>query len=427
MAAPQGTPPRKAQVSWWERTKSARAPLPGSRRVYRSDATRAQVQAVAEEIAAGVDDATALLGPLRPRSQDPLHGLVFVLRDDFLDTLRVHFAVNGAAPGHAFASPIGRGIACVIEDVPPQEVSRALRVAAVDEACAVAMGAELAPWLVAGAADAVARRAGVPLGSAPMAAGQAAVDAVRDATGRTSAAVIAREVLGRSVGEYAAQASVREGIQHEFAASLVRFVASLDRSDGGTRIQRLARALNDGTEPLTAAADIIGLRTERDCSAFGDAWQRFAAQERADARQTAFERLAFLAEGLRVVRADGEEPEDFPALARSLADRNFTWPRVARPGWSVVKASVPESFAVPGGVWPPAPAQEGARVAPGPRFVLERAPGERSSVATEGLDGGDMRIEWLATRPDTEAPLVWQIVRREGPPQPPRRPQAPPP
>jgi hypothetical protein len=385
------------------------------------------VRGVAGEIAAGVEGTSALLGAMRPRSQEPLHGLVFVLRDDFLDTLRVQFAVDGVAPGHAFSSPMGRGIACVIEDVPPQEVARALRVAAVDEVCAVAMGAELAPWLVAGAADAVARRTGVPLGSAPMAAGQAAVDAVRDATGRSSAAEIARELLGRSVAEYAARATAREGIQHECAASIARFVASLDRSDGGARLPRLARALNDGSEPFTAAADVIGLRTERDWSAFGDAWQRFAAQERADARQTAFERLAFLAEGLRVVRADGEEPEDFAALARSLSDRGFAWPRVARAGWSVVKAAVPESFAVPGGVWPPAPVPEGARVAPGPRFVLERVPGQLASVATEGLDGGDMRVEWLATRPDPEAPLVWQIVRKDGPPQPPRRPEAPPP
>ena len=88
---------------------------------------------------------------------------------------------------------------------------------------------------------------------------------------------------------------------------------------------------------------------------------------------------------------------------------------------------MPESFAVPGGVWPPAPVTDGVRVAPGPRFVLERAPGALASVATEGLEGGDMRIEWLATRPDPEAPLVWQVARKDGPPQPPRRPEAPPP
>lgn len=395
--------------------------------MFRSDATRAQVRAVAGEIAAGVSDAAALLGPLRPRSQEPLHGLVFVLRDDFLDTLRVHFAVNGVAPGHAFASPIGRGIACVIEDLPPQEVARALRVAALDESCAVAMGAELAPWLVAGAGDAVARRTGVPLGSPPMTAGDAAVSVVRAELERQPAAALAKGLIGRSSSEYAAQALEAEGIQHELASSLVRFVASMDQSDGARRLARLARALNDGAEPAVAAADIIGLRRDGDWAAFGDAWRQFTAQERADPRQTAFERLAFLAEGLRAVRADGEEPEDFAALARSLADRSFAWPRVARPGWSVVRASVPESFAVPGGVWPPAPVTEGARVAPGPRFVLERAPGERASVATEGLDGGDMRVEWLATRPDPEAPLVWQIVRKDGPPQPPRRPEAPPP
>ena len=382
---------------------------------------------MAREIAAGIDGITALLGTMRPRSQEPLHGLVFVLRDDFLDTLRVQFAVNGVAPGHAFASPIGRGIACVIEDVPPQEVARALRVAAVDETCAVAMGAELSPWLVAGAGDAVARRAGVPLGSQPMRGGEASVAAVRGAIDAGAAEKAARELVGQSIGEYTARASDREGIQHELAASLVRFIASLDQSDGGTRLARIARALNDGAEPSVAAADIIGLHADSDWAAFGRAWSEFAARERADDRQTAFERLAFLAEGLRAVRADGEEPEDFSALARSLADRRFAWPQVARPGWSVVKASAPESFAVPGGVWPPVPAPEGARVAPGPRFVLERAPGGLASVATEGLDGGDMRVEWLATRPDPEAPLVWQIVRKDGPPQPPRRPEPPPP
>ena len=427
MAQPQSAQPRRAQASWWERTQAARASLPGSRRVFRSDATRAQVQAVAAEIAAGADDTAALLGAMRPRSHEPLYGLVFVLRDDFLDTLRVHFAVNGVAPGHAFASPTGRGIACVIEDLPPQEVARALRVAAVDEACAVAMGAELAPWIVAGTGDAVARRAGVPLGSPPMAAGEAAVSAVRAELERQPAAALAKGLIGRAVREFAAQASEGDGIQHELASSLVRFVASMDQSDGARRLARLARALNDGAEPAVAVSDIIGLHRDGDWAAFGDAWRKFAAQEPADARQTAFERLAFLAEGLRAVRADGEEPEDFAALAKSLSDRRFTWPRVARPGWSVVSAAVPGSFSVPGGAWPPAPVQEGARVAPGPRFVLERAPGELASVATEGLDGGDMRVEWFATRPDPEAPLVWQVVRKDGPPQAPRRPEPPPP
>ena len=374
-----------------------------------------------------MDGTAALLGPMRPRSQEPLHGLVFLLRDDFLDTLRVHFAVSGFAPGHAFASPAGRGIACVIEDLPPQEVARALRVAAVDETCAVAMGAELAPWLVAGTADAVARRTGVPLSAPRMVTGDAGIAAVRAELDRRSAATVAKELIGRPIREYSAQAVEREGIEHELAASLARFICAMDQSDGAGRFMRIARALNDGADPVQATADVIGLRQEVDWAAFGDAWARFAASEQSDPRQTAFERLAFLAEGLRTVRADGEEPEGFAALAQSLMDRRFAWPRVARPGWSVVSAASPASFAVPGGVWPPPSAPEGARVAPGPRFVLESAPGERASVATEGLEGGDLRIEWIATRPDPEAPLVWQVVRKDGPPQPPRRPVPPPP
>lgn len=427
-AAPsQAAQPPRAQASWWERTQAARASLPGSRRVFRSDATRDQVRAVAVEIAAGIDDTGALLGSLRPRSQEPLHGLVFVMRDDFLDTLRVHFAVSGVAPGHAFSSPIGRGIACVIEDLPPQEVARALRVAAVDETCAVAMGAEIAPWLVGGAADAVARRAGVPGGATPMTSGHAAVSAVRGAVQQQPAESLARAVMARSIEAYAGGAAGSEGLQHEVAASLVRFIGALDRSDGATRLVRLARAMNDGADPVTAAADIIGLHRDSDWAAFGKSWGQFASGEVADPRQTAFERLAFLAEGLRAVRADGEDPADFEALAQSLVDRRFSWPRTARAGWSVVKASVPESFSVPGGAWPLAPSPEGARVAPGPRFILERAAGGPAGLATEGLEGGDMRVEWLATRPDPEAPLVWQIVRKDGPPQPPRRPDAPPP
>ncbi len=395
--------------------------------MFRSDGTRAQVKAVAVEIAAGMDDAMALLGPLRPRSQEPLHGLVFVMRDDFLDTLRVHFAVNGLPPAHAFAAPTGRGIACVIEDLPPQEVARALRVAAVDEVCAVAMGAELAPWFVAGAGDAVARRTAVPLPSPALSAGHAAVHAVREACARESAESLARSIMGRSMRDYMRQGGDASGLQHEIAASLVRFIGALDASDGRMRITRLARALNDGAEPATAAADAIGLYRDGDWAAFGEAWRKFVDSERADPRQTIFERLAFLAEGLRALRADGEEPEDFAALARSLADRRFCWPPVARPGWSVVRAEVPESFAVPGGAWPPRAAPEGARTPPGPRFVLERAPGAIASVATEDLEGGDMRVEWLATRPDPEAPLVWRVIRKDGPPQPPRRPEAPPP
>lgn len=413
--------------SWWERTERARASLPGSRRVYRSDASRGQVQSVARDIDRGTSDALALLGPLRPRSRDPLHGLVFVLRDDFLDTLRVKFAVVGVAPGHAFESPMGRGIACVVEDVPPPEVSRAIRAAAVDEMCTVAMGAELAPWIVAGAADAVARRASANLGARAMMAGEAGLGAVRDALDRGSPASIARTAFGQTVAEYASAAASGQGLQHELSSSLVRFLQALDQRDRGSRLPRIARALNDGAEPLVAVSDALGLREERDWNAFGESWSRFAASEVADPRQTAIERLAFLAEGLRALRADGEEPGDFAALAASLADRRFAWPRHARSGWSVVNASSPASFSVPGGTWPPIVPPAGVRVAPGPRFVLESAPGGLASVATEGLDGGDLRVEWLATRPEPEAPLVWDIVRKDGPPRLPQRPSAPPP
>jgi hypothetical protein len=112
----------------------------------------------------------------------------------------------------------------------------------------------------------------------------------------------------------------------------------MDQSDGAGRFSRIARALNDGADPVQAAHDVIGLHRDSDWAAFGDAWSRFAATEQPDPRQTAFERLAFLAEGMRAVRADGEEPADFAALARSLADRRFVWPRFSRPGWSVVSA-----------------------------------------------------------------------------------------
>jgi hypothetical protein len=267
----------------------------------------------------------------------------------------------------------------------------------------------------------------VPLGAPGMLTGDAGIAAVRAELDRRSAATVAQELVTRPLREYSARAAEREGIEHELAASLARFICSMDQSDGAGRFVRIARALNDGADPVHATADVIGLHRESDWAAFGDAWSRFASSERPDPRQTAFERLAFLAEGLRAVRADGEEPEDFAALARSLVDRRFSWPRAARPGWSVVSATTPGSFSVPGGVWPPPSAPEGARAAPGPRFVLESAPGERASVATEGLEGGDMRVEWIATRHDPEAPLVWQIVRKDGPPQPPRRPAPPPP
>jgi hypothetical protein len=425
--ATQGAPPRRAMASWWERTEGARASPPGSRRVFRSDASRAQVQSVAVQIDAGIADTLTLLGPLRPRSMDPLHGLVFVLRDDFLDTLRVKFAVNGVAPGHAFSSPLGRGIACVVEDVPPPEVVRAVRAAAVDETCAVAMGAELAPWLVAGTADAVARRASAPLGARPMMVGAAALGAVRDALDRSQPRELARTMMGQSLQDYAAEAQPGNAARHELSASLVRFVSALDQRDRGSRLVRIARAINDGAEPGVAASDALGLWQERDWNAFGESWSRFAASEAEDPRQTALERLAFLAEGLRVMRSEGEEPRDFAALAASLTDRKFAWPLAACPGWSTVRASSPASFAVPGGSWPIAVPPSGGRVAPGPRFVLESAPGGLASVATEGLEGGDLRVEWLATRPEPEAPLVWEIVRKDGPPRAPRRPQPPPP
>ena len=417
---------RRAQVSWWERTEKGQSQRPGDRRIYRADAAPAQVKALVADLSAGAADTTALLGPLRWRSLERIHGLVFRARDDYLDTLRTRFAVIGVGDAMAFSSPLGRGIACTIEDVPPMRLARAVRAAATDECCALAFGTELMPWLASGVADAVARRDAAPLDATAMQTGLAGIEAVRASlkVEGASAAAIARGLLLRTIEQWSVDSASQHGIAQEQASSIVRMLFQRDRQDGRGRIARMARCLNDGMTPTDAVADSLGLRTDQDWDAFGSAWAEFARAEADDPRQTAIERLAFLAEGIVALHADGQVPETFDALAAALADRGFAWPAASRPGWSCVKASDPASFSVPGGTWPLPPPE--ARIARGPRFLLERTSAGHPCIATEGLEDGDLRVTWMATRPEPEAPLVWRIVERHGPPPAAARPKSPP-
>ncbi len=419
VSVPQGV---VARASWWDRTEQSGFSTDSHR--VRSDLSQSASLAAAH----GIDRSWAMidsaLGGLRPRTRGLQVALLFESQEDLSETMRSHFAVDAPSEVFAFRSPLGQGIALCTEDTPAPWATRGLLAGICGEYLRLACGADLPPAVQCGLLDLVARGDGA-LGGGGI--GDAGVALVRSATTKKGAPSV-QSILSMSAQQWATAASSDPtGALCEQSASIIRFLTRPNSPRGVSAFQHYLRLVATGTPSADAFAGAFGLDNDATWHDFDTQWRAFAANEKSHPLETVRERLGFFGEGLRLLEGEGAAPADFEALKIALTDRAFAAPKWWRPGFSQVRADCSSVFTLSDGcagreepatdskgravpAKPATPIKPGARSA---RFTLGPPDAPTSAPTVFVADSQSLRLKltWFKTRPDAEAPWVWDIGR----------------
>ena len=399
-----------ARESWWDQTSKTMFVATSHR--IRSNLPAKTNSSTAEGIDRLWFTIDGGLGQLRPRSRGLQQALLFTTQEDLSETMRSQFAVDAPSDAFAFFSPLGQGIAVCTEDIPAPFAARGLSAAIGAEYLRLSCGADLAPALQVGILDFLARRDSK---GAAGGIGEAGIAVVRKSV-TDAKAISILDFISMTAKEWKqAVAQDSTGVLREQSASIVRFLTQSSTAANASIFQQYLRLVSEGTPSFAAFGAVYGLRDERGWEDFDKQWKAFALKEKSSANETVRERLAFLAEGLRQLDKEGALPVDFAALEVALKDRNFVSPTQWRPGFSQIQASEPNAFT------PTQPYENASGAKPQPsrskpsRFEFE-APkkGEEkqpSKVLAVDVPNDRSKVVWFKTRPEPEAPWVWDISR----------------
>ena len=399
-----------ARESWWDRTSKTMF-VASSHRI-RSDLPAKTNVSTAEGIDRLWFTIDAGLGQLRPRSRGLQQALLFASQEELSEIMRSQFAVDAPSEAFAFFSPLGQGIAVCTEDIPAPFAARGLTAAIGAEYLRLSCGDDLAPALQVGILDFLARRDSKGAGGG---IGEAGIAIVRKHV-TDAKAISMLDFISMTAQEWKqAVAQDSTGALREQSASVVRFLTQANTAANASLFQQYLRLVAEGTPSFAAFSAVYGLRDERGWEDFDKQWKAFALKEKSSAIETLRERLSFLAEGLRQLDKEGALPVDFAALEVALKDRNFVSPTQWRPGFSQIQASEPNAFTptfpyekIVGSKPPPNRSK-----APHFEFDAQKKGEEKQPPSVLAIDVSNNRskVVWFKTRPEPEAPWVWDISR----------------
>lgn len=410
MASTANASPQAAKSSWWDRTANSQFSAQSHR--IRSDLPQATSQSTAEGIDRLWLSVDSGLGQLRPRSLGLQQALLFFSQEDLTETLRTQFAVDAPSEACAFFSPLGQGIAVCTEDTPPPVCTRALTAAIVGEYLRICCGGDLPPALQTGLADLLARvdHSGLESGI-----GEAGLAITRDCAASTTGPRVRDLLLMDRDAWKLGQATGASEQLNEQASSVVRFLTAQGASIGLAHFQRYLRLVCEGTMSADAFALVYGVRDDAGWEQFDARWRAFALAEKPSATETVRERLAFLGEGLRALDGEGATPSDLARLELELKERDIVSPAQWRPGFSQVRSQAQGAGDPTGSTGASGSAAKPKPRAKGAHFELGAVQAGVGKAPPEILVVGDHKIRlkliWLKTRPEPEAPWVWDIGR----------------
>ncbi|MSR70365.1 MAG: hypothetical protein EXS17_08485 [Phycisphaerales bacterium] len=405
-----------ARASWWERTAKSEFSTESHR--VRSDISTNASQSAA----LGIDRTWAMidaaLGSLRPRTRGLQQALLFQSQEDLSETMRSHFAIDPPSAAFAFRSPLGQGIALCTEDTPAPFASRGLLAALCGEYVRLSCGADLPAAVQCGLLDLVARWDGAGGGGG---IGDAGAARVRAAIAKKGAPSV-QTILAMNAPQLAsAVASDSTGSLCEASASIVRFLTRPNSPRGVAAFQAYLRLVAEGTPSSDAFASAYGLSTDAAWSEFDAQWRAFAQREKPTPTETLRERLAFFGAGLQVLESEGAPPADFDALVVELTDRAFVAPKSWRPGFSQLSAECASVFTPSEGCAANDDSGAGSKnrkasakpTGRSARFIFGARESEKSPPSILVAESQTLRLKltWFKTRPQAEAPWVWDVGR----------------
>ena len=386
------------QASWWDRTEGTVRPS----RFYaiRSDLDRTVTARYAALLDTMYGKYTSRLDHLRRRQADVLAVYMFARQQDYLNTLRSRFGIDGTGSGGMFfVSPNGAGLAFFTERVPEEQVRHVIQHEGFHQVAWSFFANDLPIWVNEGMAEF--------FGMAEVLDGDVVIGQV-DATALGSIQKAINE--GRhlplatmlNMSNEAWGANVRGGdarLQYDQAWSMIQFLAY---GDGGTyqrNFNLYLQHLNAGVPSLEAFGRAFGATGQQMVDAFEAKWREFVQGLRASSFTSAIRSASFMAAGVQFLRGKGIMPASVDELRAALVEHGFEQRIRGHGGEFAIKASDAVLWAIPddpqteGAVWTATKGKAKKRKKPKGSADWDDGP-PPLDLRTKGLRPNELLVTW---------------------------------
>lgn len=413
--------PQQAVGTWWDRTAPPLGRKLPTSRYYsiRSDLPAADTKAYADHLDIMYDEfARRLVNTtgLKRRSPEFPNVLMFAKQQDYLDTLRTQFGINGTGSGGMFfVTPRGAGLAFWVEGLPRQRVHHVVQHEGFHQFAYAFFGNELPPWLNEGLAEffgeSVVEGKRVIVGQAsPQAVGtvRAAVEQGKHIPFPDLLLMDSARWNGNVQGQ-----SATARIQYPQSWSMVHFLVYADDGRYEPMFSDMLRRLNNGVKPLDALKQSYSLDSDAEVAEFESRWRKYAVALQPGAYVSARGRLEFLAEGLREVWGKGSRPGTLEELKAAMREAKFRFTASAH-GYSItMDAAEDANFEVPDDAVNSKPAVIELVAQKPPKGAkqkkLEAEHPTPPMLRTRNLRPNDVGIQWTR-HPDDPSQFAFEVV-----------------
>lgn len=403
--ASQGTQvlPKAPPVgAWWTRTSPGRGGLPSSRfYTIRSDLPLAQTRALADLLDTMHVEYNRRLSMLELRIKPELDVLMFAKKQEYIDTLRSRFGVNGeGSAGMFFKTPQGAGLAFYVEGVSQRRLAHVIQHEGFHQVAASRFGNDLPPWVNEGLAEFFGEAAVVDRDVIIGQGTATTIDRVKAAIEKDATIPFLEMITMTPAAWNARVQSGSAGIQYPQAWSMVQFLVLGEGARYQPAFERYLKLINAAVPSERAFMEAFGVRDAAGVTEFERAWKRYATAARPGSFVTALDRIAFLAEGILALRAAERTPANLGELRTMLDEIHFSLDVSQHGRTETMRASDPRLFELPvddqntkAPVFLVEPAKVG-RLGPKDRMIEEKFP-TPPRLATSGLKPKELSVVWI--------------------------------
>lgn len=196
----------------------------------------------------------------------------------------------------------------------------------------------------------------------------------------------------------------RAGLMYAQSWAIAHFLIHADNGRYRGMFERYLQRIAQGRQHANAYKEAFG--TE-DKTVFGERWERYILEElEPDPLSEAGERVEFLAEGLKMLAAEGVMPTSMDELREELQNRSFSFER-EHMGVGRTFEATDEMFTAP----EPAAGSRRPRGRAPEMKLIHAARGMPPTVRVIGLKA-EVRLEWVEAGEQNSAELSYEIVYR---------------
>lgn len=386
------------QASWWDRTEGTVRPS----RFYaiRSDLDRAVTARYAALLDTMYGEYTRRLGHLRRRQADVLAVYMFARQQDYLNTLRSRFGIDGTGSGGMFfVSPNGAGLAFFTERVPEEQVRHVIQHEGFHQVAWSYFANDLPIWVNEGMAEffgmAEVLGSDVVIGQVDAAALQSIQKAIKEGRHLPLATML-------NMSNEAWAANVRGGdsrMQYDQAWSMIQFLAYGDDGAYQRNFNEYLQYLNAGVPSLQAFGRAFGATGQQMVDAFEAKWKGFVQGLQASSFTSAMTSASFMAAGVQFLRGKGIMPATVPELQAALVEHGFKQRIRMHASELVIEPTNPALWSIPddpqtkGAIWTASKGKAKKRKKPKNATDWDDGP-PPLDLRTKGLRPNELLVTW---------------------------------